>query len=148
MYAYTPGGDLNISILTGSSAYAAFLTPEEWLGEFDAAYVTGLDLSPDITYDIEADYGAGWLSEAATATTWPYGDLDDSGDADMTDLSCIMDCFQGIFGGPGCNTTEYSCDIAGGQTFCMPDAETDFADISDELDAYKGYPYSCNDPCD
>ena len=148
MYTPAPSGDLNIAILTGSSASADFLTPEEWLDTFDAVYVTGLDLAPDTTYDIEVDYGAWWLSEAATATTWPYGDVEDSGDVDYTDIGCVVDCFKGLFGSPGCTTTEYSCDIAGTATYCLPDGKTDYTDIEDVIRAFQGYPYACNDPCD
>ena len=149
MYTSGSGGDLNISILTSNPASAAFQTPDEWLGEFDAVHVTGLDLAPSITHDIEADYGASWLSEAATATTWVWCDVDDSGDVDYTDIGCMVDCFLGNCGGSGCeNATIYSCDVAGTTTFCLPDGVCDFTDIGACVDAFKEYPYPCNDPCD
>ena len=151
MYTPEPSGDLNISILSGNSANADFLTPTEWLDTFDtfdALYVTGIDLAPETTFDVEVDYGPSWLSTAGTGTTWVYGDVDDSGYVDYIDISCTVDCSQGSFGEPGCDTTEYSCDVAGETTFCLPDGETEDTDIYDVVDAFLNYPYSCNDPCD
>lgn len=150
MYTQEPSGSLNVSTLTYSSGSADFLPPDEWLDSFDALYVKGTDLAPDTTYSVEVDFGASWNSSAATATTWPYGDVDDSGGADMKDVACVVECYGGNFGTTACpNSTEYTCDVVGETgSMCLPNEVCDFRDISDVVAAVQSGTYPCSDGCD
>lgn len=115
-----------------------FQTPAEW----GTVHVFGEEIIPSAPYRIQADCGTPEspdLSNAALATTWAWGDIDNSGFVNQNDINLVLDASRGIFGG----VTIYNVDQAG----CIPNGLIDTDDILNVLDASQGRPYSCPEIC-
>ncbi len=98
---------------------------------------------PGTAYSIRADVRTAAqsanLSSPATATTWVWGDVNNSGSVDISDIVCLLDGFQGQY--PNC--TLYGDDLRGNN----PDGVIDVMDIVAVLDAFQGIAYPDGAPC-
>jgi hypothetical protein len=116
-----------------------FLTPEEW----GTIQVTSLYIEPDTVYDVQSDCGGSSgpenLSVTVGVVTYPFGDVDDSGDVDAADIIAVLDGFAetdpGVLLG--------AVDLAP----CDPNDFIDLDDILAVLDAYDQGTYPCPAPC-
>jgi hypothetical protein len=80
------------------------------------------------------------LSSAASATTWVWGDTTGDGDAQIDDVTRVVDAANGNFSG---GTTISQVDLAP----CTPNGVVNTQDISAALDASSGIPFPCDPPC-
>ncbi len=116
-----------------------YLSPGEW----GTTYVHGPAILPSTTYLIQADLLAGngqpLTSSAATVTTWAFGDVDNNGVVNFSDISLVVHGFQGDFSAASRETVDLEP--------CLPNGVIDFNDISETVKAFQGFSISCVDPC-
>lgn len=87
------------------AASAPLLTPQDWGGE---VFVSGIEITPGTTYEVEAVALNGLRSIPASGTTWIWGDVDNNGVANLADAQLVVQAFQGDF----TNTTFAASDLA------------------------------------
>ncbi len=116
-----------------------FQTSEEW----GTVLVGDREIIPFTTYEVRSDVRLPAepenLSLPTTATTWHYGDGNDSGSVDVFDIVCVLDGFQSLFG----QCSLFSTDQMG----TAPDRLINIFDIIAVLDAFGGMSYPETDPC-
>lgn len=118
-----------------------FQTSDEW--GVGALQVAGSEIVPDTEYGVQADHGspgAPLLSGASTLTTWRWGDANNDGIVDLSDILCVLDGFEGRF----VNCSRYAVDLLPNQ----PEFLIDLSDILAMLDAFQGAPYPGPLPCE
>ncbi len=138
-YVGVPSGVHNIARLVDNPLDAAFLTPAQWGNPVN---LTGLGVIPSTMYDLEADrgtLGSPQLLPPVSATTWIWGNTDNSGIVELADILCMLDGYAAIF--TSCSLT--ATDLAGND----PDQIVELTDILAELDAYTGSGYPGPSPC-
>lgn len=96
------------------------------------------EVRPGTTYRIQAVNAAG-QSAYGIATTWAWGDVDNTTTIDVDDILCTLDTFVGFFGDCALEAT----DLAD----CIPNGEIDVDDVLAVLDAFQGHPFPCPSPC-
>jgi len=110
-----------------------FKTPDEW----GTILLQDPDVVPSSTYDIVAECGT-FESFAGSDQTYLWGDINNDGVVDFSDVSLVVDAFKGVFILP----------IQAYDLFpCTPNNQIDFSDISEAVNAFKGLPYPCSLPC-
>jgi hypothetical protein len=103
--------------------------------------ITGRPIVPLTAYSIQAEVTAGTPIGSAGATTWRWGDANNSGGVDVFDIVCALDGFQSVF----TNCTAHGVDqSAGSGVFPVT---VDFADVTAVLDAFSGVAYTDATPC-
>jgi len=103
--------------------------------------ITGRPIVPLTAYSIQAEVTAGTPIGSAGATTWRWGDANNSGGVDVFDIVCALDGFQSVF----TNCTAHGVDqSAGSGVFPVT---IDFADVTAVLDAFSGVAYTDATPC-
>lgn len=117
-----------------------FFPPQEW----GTVEIRGEYLLTDTSYVVQSDCGTIDLAGYGgfdTAPTWGWGDINGSGDADLSDLLLALDGFAGIF----VVATPNQVDIMP----CLPDGQVDLSDILGVLDAFTGQTFldTCLPPC-
>jgi hypothetical protein len=164
--AVTPAGADSLALLVTSPDYpclARYVQADGTLGakpifqmpaEWCTVYVGDEDIVPSMKcfphapgpttmYKVWADYGSGPLSEPVNGETDCWGDVDDDGDVDITDVSLVVDAFGGDYK----NRTLYAYDLVP----CVPDRTINMEDAMAALDAFRGFDYPCPypdpDPC-
>lgn len=150
-YLLAPGGPFHVAKTVEDPALAAWLTPAQW-GQ--TIYVTGFEIAPGQTYEVQADCGLPdnpVLTQASTATTFLWGDVisrtnaggPPDGVIDFTDVSALVDGFRAL---PTAQPM-YRLDLFG----CQPNQIIDFIDIAGGVDAFRGASYQgaslCPGPC-
>jgi hypothetical protein len=140
-------GDPNVSCVSlyvlpdGTlSTTPVFQAPGAW----GTVHIADVEIHPGTTYTIQSDCrptptDPQNLSDPASATTWAWGDVDNDGDVDFTDIGLTVDAFKLIF----IDATPFSTDMLG----CLPNRQVDFTDIGAVVDAFKTIPISCASPC-
>jgi len=132
--------------LTDDIALADELTPDQWCTQ----WVRDAIVIPDGIYTVIADAvdppGQSLMWNIQTA---PYCDVNQSGVANVVDLSAVIDCFQGLFTE---TITPQSCDQAPAAdpagTCLPPDGYINVDDILAVIDyMFNGILYPCPDPC-
>lgn len=116
----------------------AFLSAADW----GTVRVTGLEIMPDLTYELTAlcgptEHPAG----SAPATTWRWGDVNADESVNVIDIQKVVQCAEGTFVAP---TTVYHADLA---TACS-EPGCDVFDVFAALDAWQGLPYPAPGPCE
>ena len=111
-----------------------FQLPEDWA----TIIVQDPDIVPSTTYVVEAECGV-YLSAPGSDDTWLWGDVNNDGIVDFTDVSLLVDAFKGFF----LVVTIQAVDLAP----CEPNNLIDMIDVSNVVNAFKGYPYPCSLPC-
>ncbi len=117
---------------------AEFRLPSDW-GQL---VVRSEEVRPFSRYDIQTDCGTlGFpvLSPAVSAFTWIWGDVDNSGIAELNDILCELDGYASDFSRCG----EAAVNLAG----CVPDQVVEIGDLLFVLDAYSGLQYPCPEIC-
>lgn len=105
-------------------------------------HVHGEEIIPSETYRLQADCGPSpgtTLSSLATASTWPWGDVNNSSVVDIDDILCVLNGFSGTF----TLCTLQAVDLDG----CEPDEIVNLDDILKVLAAFSGDPFPCAAPC-
>lgn len=102
--------------------------PEDW----GTVHVTGVQIVPSTTFNVQVDCGAE-LSAIAAATTWAWADGNDDGQIDIDDILCRLDGFAGSFSACALQ----AADVSGAD----PNRLVDLADIVAVTDAFVGLPY-------
>lgn len=152
---------LTVSVSTGPLPVALYITSDEWfcvgmyvqpngfLGD-EPVFLTGSQwgkvnisdgfIVPSSTYHVQLDTGS-HRSERASATTWLWGDTDNDGIRDESDIIRVVDAFHGQFG----DTPFQAVDLAG----CIANRGIDFADVNAVIGAVNGIDYGadCPAPC-
>ncbi len=105
--------------------------------------VTDREVIPSTLYDVRSDVRPPLdppnLSAPAGATTWLWGDTNNSAGVDVFDIVCVLDGFQDVF----TNCALEGDDLRGD----VPNREIDVFDIVGVLDAFQSLPYPDADPC-
>ncbi|MHC5110446.1 MAG: c-type cytochrome [Planctomycetota bacterium] len=117
--------------------FPVFQTPASW----GSVRVSDVELLPESTFAIRADCGipgASDFSFGQLATAWVYGDVDQNGVANFSDILAIVRGFQGTFDYP-----LEALDIAP----CAPDGLVNFTDILVAVLAFQGVNADCPVPC-
>jgi len=117
-----------------------YQTPAQW----GTVHVFGMEIVPSTKYEVHTDCrfeGSGFLSSAARATTWIWGDVNNDGAAQIDDVTLVYDGSQDIF--PDGVTLE-NLDVSP----CLPDGVIDTDDVAAVEQAYMGAPYPCPVPCE
>lgn len=117
-----------------------FQTPVEW----ETVHVRGEEIRPGTTYHVQAECDAElgvFPSENAPASTWPWGDANDSGWVNLDDVLLVLDGFRGVFD----PATLENVDLYP----CLPDGQIDADDILGVLDGFGRLLFSagCPQPC-
>jgi hypothetical protein len=109
--------------------------------DWKTVFLHGEHIAPEQTYEIWADFAGGAPSaHLGTATTWLWGDLDNTGLVDVSDLLCALDAFSGMF-----TCSFFASELA---PECVHPSEiVDIGEILAVLDAYTGASYPCPSPC-
>ncbi len=113
-------------------------TPTEWA---DVA-IRGELIVPSSTYTIQC-WASDVLSEAASATTWMWGDVDNDEDVDIDDILLIIQAFQSDFS----QVTLEAADLHP----CTPNGEIDIDDILSAIAGFQSKTYAdtgCPIPCE
>jgi len=106
------------------------------------AKVRGAQIRPGTTYMVhtECNFGGGAvLSSAASAVTWKWGDVDNNGIVNAIDITNLVNGFKSLFG----PFTFEQFNIWA----CTPDNFLDALDIASDVDAFKGFAFSCPIVC-
>jgi len=141
-YVGTPVGVNQVARLVNNPGDAAYLTPTQWNATGNTIYITGVDIVPAQTYDMQADIGTSGnpnLLAAVSTTTWNWGDVNDTNVIDVDDILCALDAFAGFFG----QCSRYATDLMGYD----PNELNDVDDILAVLDAFQSVGYSGTSPC-
>ena len=115
-----------------------FQTPTAW----GLLHVTGEQIIPNASYQVQTECGKELdlkPSDAATATTWHWGDVDGSGAADEEDVLLVLAASEGVFE----FVTRFNVDQAG----CEPDGVIDADDILFVLAATQDASFPCPAVC-
>ncbi len=113
-------------------------TPTEWA---DVA-IRGELIVPSSTYTIQC-WASDVLSEAASATTWMWGDVDNDEDVDIDDILLIIQAFQSDFS----QVTLAAADLHP----CTPNGEINIDDILSVIAGFQSKTYAetnCPIPCE
>jgi hypothetical protein len=111
-----------------------FQTPAQW----GKILVSGPQIIPLTDYEVEAECGT-FLSAPGAATTWVWGDVNNDGFVDVTDVILMLEGYNSDFS----NAALEAMDIAP----CDPDGIIEVGDIIYLLDAYNSAPFPCGPPC-
>jgi len=117
--------------------------------DWGTVYVTGEEIIPGKQYVVQSELLADPtdLSDKRRATTFLWGDTDNSGITELADLICIIDGYGRLFMSP-CTFERanlYPCDP-------QEDNLIEIGDLLAVLDAYNNYSYlgsmpDCSNPC-
>jgi hypothetical protein len=121
-----PGGD------------PVFQTPAAW----ETVHVHGEAIIPQSTYLLQAEWQHG-LTEAVSATTWAWCDINNDGLVNLADIMSIIMGYQGDF----TNATVENLDQR--SESCEPDGIISLPDIMAAVGAFQGESWytSCSAPC-
>jgi len=97
-----------------------------------------IDIIPSTTYNVQEECGA-FLTSAGSAMTYLWGDVNQDGHLDITDVTAVVDMFREI---PSALPT-----IQGDLSPCVPDNRINISDVAVVIDAFRGRPYPCGLPC-
>jgi len=122
--------------------------PPTGVGGWGTAHVRGVEIIPSTSYVVQTqcDTGQGiGLSTAAQDTTWQWGDTDDTGGlVDVRDFTWVADGFRGQF----LMAERYAVDLWGAYPEnCGPELVISILDIMHCIDAFKQFPFPCDEPC-
>ena len=115
-----------------------FRTPAQW----GTVHVRGEALIPGSPYHLRAQLETGVRSQAADAATWMWGDVNNSGVVNITDVLFAVNGFQGDF----THATLQNLDLAP----CTPDEFINIDDVLAAVNAFVGDAYHdgpCPMPC-
>ncbi len=119
-------------------AGAVYQTPATW----GTLYAYGEQILPGTTYTVSAELAGGARSTSGSGTTYPWGDINNNGLVNFTDINLTVQGFQGNF----VETTLEATDLEP----CVPNGNVNFADIDMTVKAFQGEGYaitSCPVPC-
>ncbi len=114
-----------------------FQTPAAW----GTVYVGDAEIIPSKTYYIQTESQTG-TSGVISATTWRWGDTNNSGVVDLDDILCELAAFAGNY---SASCTLHGADLIGG--FFNPDRVVNLDDILAVLSAFSGAQYPGPYPC-
>lgn len=117
--------------------FPIFFSAEQW----GPVVVTSESIVPESTYVFSADLTTAEGEPTAT-DTWKWGDLDNNGFANFSDILLLVQAFQGNFE----NVTIWAADLAP----CEPNGLANFEDILLDVQAFQGQTYAdtgCPLPC-
>jgi hypothetical protein len=116
-----------------------FRTVQDW----GTVYVADPDIIPDTQYTVQIEFPDGSLSAPVSDTTWQWGDVDDNGIANFSDVQIIVLGFQGNFD----NANRQAVDLFP----CNPNDVINFGDIQQGVFAFQLQTFEdtiCTIPCD
>lgn len=140
-------GDSRVSCVSGWVSSSGFLgasqvfqSPSAW----GTIHVGDSEIIPSATYQVQSDCRTSPgdpqnLSTAVTVTTWRWGDLNMDDRADFADITQTVSAFRGDFS----QVTLQAADLHD----CVPNRTINFSDINRDVEAFKGNPYPCGNPC-
>jgi hypothetical protein len=117
---------------------AVYRTPVEW----GTVHLCGESIIPGCGYDVRAVLASGFLTGSGSSSTWTWGDVDNSGSVNVSDILLIIGGFQGDY----TNTTLEAVDIEP----CAPNGMINVDDILGSIGAFQGVSYidrGCTMPC-
>lgn len=153
-----------------------YQTPEAW----GVIHAYGSQVHPSSTYDIQADCGktsGDVVSSVVSATTWKWGDANNSLSSDISDILRVVDGFLGLFvrhafpctSDADCqdpiNSPFFECDVVEGfcvsgttqsldfidfpaiETNCLPNRIVNIVDVLASVDAWLGDAFPCSSVC-
>jgi hypothetical protein len=112
-----------------------FKMPAEWC----TVYLGDAEMVPNKPYEVWADYGGGNVSGPFMVNLWKWGDVNNSGAANFTDVALTVDVFRNI---PVAGS-KFRYDVAP----ATPSRTVNFQDISAVVDAFRNFPYGYPVPC-
>lgn len=116
-----------------------FLTPASW----GTVHVRGEGLVPGAVYSIQTEDTAGTFTPSVNATTWRWGDVDNSGVTNLADVLLQVLIFQG--------DVSIASVEAGDIWPCVPDELTNLNDMQQAVLAFQGGSFEdtqCSVPCE
>ena len=111
-----------------------YRTSDEW----GHVHVHGWEIVPGRRYEVRIELPGGFHGPTAQTTTWPFGETNNMNNVSFADISLIVAAFRGDFS----QTRIESVDIAP----ASPNGIVEFMDVSMAVDAFRGLPYSANNP--
>ncbi len=121
--------------------FKVFKLPSEW----GAIVVYNQNIVPSSVYHVEAECGS-YRSAPGIDSTWIWGDINNDGDVNVSDIALMTYAFQGYYDIPG-RATFYAANIAACPSPWNPNNSIDVTDISTVVAAFKHEPYWCSLPC-
>jgi hypothetical protein len=110
-------------------ATPVYQLPAQW----ETISVTGEAILPATNYGIEARFESAVTSPPMAVTTWSWGDVDNNGVCNFSDVLHTVHGFRGDF----TNATLEMVDIWG----CTPDGLVNFEDIQQCVRSFQGATY-------
>jgi len=119
------------------SATPVFQTPGAW----GTVVLRAEEIVPESSYRLQSETAGGVLSGTTQVTTWMWGDVDNDGIANFTDILFIVQVFQGNLANASMETADLEP--------CVPNQTVNLADVQRAVGAFQGSPYSdvCPIPC-
>ena len=127
------------ALLVDDPAAAALLTPAEWGAPVK---ITGASITPNTNYIVQLELAHGVRSVAATVATRKWGDANGDGTVNFTDISRVVEAFQGNF----TLATFAGCDIEPPSAVGACAAANrliNFLDVNAAQSAFQGANYPC-----
>ncbi|MCK4659006.1 MAG: hypothetical protein KAV82_05740 [Phycisphaerae bacterium] len=120
------------------------LTPADW----GTVYLSDEEIIPDTTYEVRAEWPQGGLTDAASARTWLWADVNNSGGpVDEDDIECLLEGFAGDFNTCGLFADDLVGDVNDDLMGAITNAAVDLDDLMAGLDAFDGAGYPYPGPC-
>lgn len=125
------------AVLVDDPNDAAFLLPVQW----GTVRITGVEVTPLTSYDVQTESLNGVLSAPGSATTWRWGDVNNDTFANINDALLVNLAFQGDF----TNVTFAGADLAPPISVgCFPaNRIINVNDTSAAISAFQGFSFPC-----
>ncbi len=98
---------------------------------------------PSTVYAVQSEIpgtgGTPFMSQPVIVATWAWGDVDNNGVVNFSDIALVVRGFQGDFSAASRETVDLDP--------CLPNGVIDFNDISETVRAFQGLDITCADPC-
>ncbi|MBI1825088.1 MAG: hypothetical protein HY287_14865 [Planctomycetes bacterium] len=114
-------------------------------GGWGIVSVHSVEILPSKTYRVhtECNFAGGAVKSAGRiATTWLWGDVNNNGVANISDVANVVDAFKGNF---TVFITLEATNISAAS--CTLDDAVNIIDVAGAVDAFKGIAFPCGTPC-
>ncbi len=119
-------------------AAPVYQLPADW----STVHAHGDEILPGKTYELQSRLSDGLLSSAGSGTTWMWGDVNNNGIVNFTDINIVVQGFQGDFSQAPIEAVDLDP--------CIPNGDINFEDINRAVQAFQGQPFTasgCAIPC-
>jgi len=101
----------------------------------------GVEIVPDTSYRVRMECNPGAVRSAGVLVrTWLFGDTNNTANVNFTDINRVVQGFQNLFSG---SLLRRQVDLTGVAN-CEPNVAVNFADVSMDVDAFRGTAFPCS----